>query len=129
MAVLFAASESAVLIDGEAIEGVRSIEYRLQQARSSVFALGSVERIGVISGPQLLQGVLRVASTSAKLNSLSTGQMFQITAQLRHGETTMTVTFDECFLTDKSFGLGVGEHGEATYEFTATRVREEAAAK
>lgn len=125
MPVLFAASESTVLIDGQIIEGVRSIVYRFEQVRSSVFALGSVERIGTISGPQSLQGVLRVASTNATLNGLTTDTAFQITAQLKHGATQMTVTFDECFLTNKSFELGVGEHGEAVYGFSATRVREE----
>jgi hypothetical protein len=125
MPVLFAASESTVLIDGQVIEGVRCIEYRFQQVRASVFALGSVERIGMISGPQSLQGVLRVASTNAKLSSLTTDTMFQITAQLRHGDTQMTVSFDECFLTEKSFEMRVGEHGEAVYGFSATRVREE----
>jgi hypothetical protein len=36
----------------------------------------------------------------------------------------MTVTFDECFLTEKSFEIGAGGHGEAVYSFTATRMRE-----
>jgi hypothetical protein len=42
-----------------------------------------------------------------------------------HGETKMSVTFDECYLQEKSFALGVGGHGEAIYSFSATRVREE----
>jgi hypothetical protein len=125
MPVLFAASESIVLIDGQAVEGVRSIDYRFKQVRTSVYGLGSVERIGMISGPQSVEGVLRIASTSATLNGLTTDTMFQITAQLKHGATQMTVTFDECFLTEKSFAMAVGEHGEAVYGFTATRVREE----
>ena len=128
MPVLFAASESSVMIDGQAIEGVRALEYRLQQERTNIYALGSVERIGVISGAQSVQGTLRVASTNSTLNGLGTEQMFQITAQLRHGSAQMTVTFDECFLTEKSFDLAVGAHGEAVYGFSATRVREEQAA-
>jgi hypothetical protein len=39
MAILFAAGESTVLIDGQVVEGVRAIEYRFQQVRTSVFAL------------------------------------------------------------------------------------------
>jgi hypothetical protein len=35
------------------------------------------------------------------------------------------VTFDECFLQEKTFDMSVGSHGEALYSFTATRVREE----
>jgi hypothetical protein len=127
MPVLFAASESTVLIDGEAIEGVRSLEYRAHQQRTNVYALGSAERTGVISGPRSVEGVLRVASTNVRLNGLTDDTMFQITAQLRHGGTQMTVTFDECLLTDKNFELAVGGHGEAVYGFSATRVREEPA--
>jgi hypothetical protein len=37
----------------------------------------------------------------------------------------MTVTFDECFLTEKNFAMAVSSFGESTYSFTATRVREE----
>jgi len=125
VATIFAASESSVQIDGEAVDGVRSIEYRHQQVRTNVFALGSAERVGLTSGPQTVEGRMRVASTSTKLNALTGETMFQITAQLRHGATLMTVTFDECVLLEKSFDMSVGGHGEALYSFSATRVREE----
>lgn len=125
MTTVFAANESTVQIDGEPVEGVRSIEYRQVSVRQNVYALGSPERVGMVSGPESVEGVLRVASTSKKLNEIRNTQ-FQLTAQLRHAETTMTVTFDECFLQSKTFEMGVGSHGEATYGFTAARVREEA---
>jgi hypothetical protein len=127
MPTIFAASESSVQVNGEAVEGVRAIEYRHFQARTNVYGLGSVERIGLISGPQVVEGRLRVASTSQALNALVGDAQFQITAQLRHGPAQMIVTFDECFLQEKSFDMGVGGHGEAVYSFTATRVREEVA--
>ena len=128
MATLFAASESSVMVDGEAIEGVRAIEYRYQQQRSNVYALGSTERVGMVSGGQSVEGRLRVASTSAKLNTL-TGP-FQVIGTLRHTGAdnktkTMTVTFDECYLTDKSFGIETSGHGETVYTFSAIRLREE----
>ena len=126
MAMIFAANESSVQIDGEAVEGVRSIEYRQTQVRQNVYALGSAERVAMVSGPSAVEAVLRVASTSAKLNGIGDTQ-FQLTAQLKHGDAKMTVTFDECFLQAKSFEMGVGAHGEATYSFTAARVREEVA--
>jgi hypothetical protein len=128
MPIIFAASESLVQVDGETLEGVRSIDYRFTQARQNVYALGSAERIGIVSGPQAVEGVLRVASTSPGLNGKTGDAMFQITAQLRHGATSMTVTFDECFLLAKSFEMGVGGSGEAVYTFSAARVREEPAA-
>ena len=127
MPTLFAANESIVLLDGEPIEGVRSIDYRHQQVRENIYALGSSERIRMISGPQIVEGRLRVASTSARLNGLTGDTQFQITAQLRHGNARMTVTFDECYLAEKSFDMSVGGHGEAVYSFSATRVREELA--
>jgi hypothetical protein len=126
MATIFAANESTVQIDGEPVEGVRSIDYRFVQIRQNVYALGSAERVAMISGAQSVEAVLRVASTSKKLNEIGDTQ-FQLIAQLKHGESTMTVTFDECFLQSKSFQMGVGEHGEATYVFIAARVREEVA--
>ena len=127
MPTIFAANESSVLVNGEPVEGVRAVDYRRLHNRASVYALGSAERIGLISGPQVVQGRLRVASTSPGLDALAPDAQFQITAQLRHGETRLTVSFDECFLVEKTFDLEVGGHGEAVYSFTATRVREERA--
>jgi hypothetical protein len=124
---LYAANESVVQIDGEVVDGVRSIDYRFSQAREPVYALGSAERIGIVSGAQTVEGILRVASTSAKLNGLDMEKNFQVIALLKHGDAKMTVTFDECYLTDKAFSMAVGAHGEATYSFTAVRVREEIA--
>jgi len=125
MPTIFAANESQVLINGQAVEGVRTLEYRRTQARENIFGLGTNERIGLVSGPQVLEGRLRVASTGPSLDALTVEQSFQISMVLAHGETKMTVTLDECFLQEKTFELGVGGHGEAVYSFTATRVREE----
>lgn len=125
MAMIFAASESTVQVAGQPLEGVRSIDYRFSQVRENIYALGSAERIGVVSGPQAVEGVLRVASTSTDLNSKVGEAVFQIVATLKHGSTQMTVTFDECFLVGKSFEMAVGGTGEAVYSFSAARVREE----
>ena len=124
MATIVAAAESQVLVDGNLISGVRAIEYRTQHGRSNVYALGSSERIGVVAGPQVVQGRLRVASNSPELSRLAADATFQLTAELKHGDTTVTVTFDECYLTERGFSLSVGEFGEAVYGFTATRVVE-----
>jgi hypothetical protein len=121
---IFAANESSVLLDGEPVEGVRAIEYRQERVRSSIYALGSAERIGLVSGPQVVEGRLKVASSDPRLDALDPNASFQIAAQLKQGATTKTVTFDECYMTQKTFEMGVGAHGEALYAFTATRVRE-----
>ncbi len=125
MPTIFAANESSVLVDGEPLLGVQAIDYRTRRARSNLYALGSAERIGVTSGAHDVEGRLRVASASAALDGLAEQQTFQVVANLRHGETEVTVTFDDCYLTEKTFDLGVSGHGEAVYSFSATRVREE----
>ena len=125
MPTIFAANESQVLINGQTVEGVTAVEYRRAQARENIYGLGTNERIGLVSGALLIEGRIRVASTAPALDALTTDQSVQISAVLIHGESRMTVTFDECFLMEKTFEIGVGGHGEAVYSFTATRAREE----
>src|ERR671929_1912590 len=120
-ATVFAANESSVMLNGTPVDGVRSIEYRHQQVRSNVYALGSSERIAVVSGPALVEARVTVASTSLAFDGLDPAKPFQLIAQLRHGDTTVTATFDECHVEEKSFGLDSGAHGEATYTFSAGR--------
>lgn len=127
MSTLFAANESSVLINGETVEGVQSIEYRNIQQRRNVYALGSAERIGQIAGPLSVEGKIKVSSTAPSIDAIVGDTEFQVTAQLVHGETTMTLSFDECFLTEKTFEMGVGDVGNAVYTFCATRIREELA--
>jgi hypothetical protein len=122
---IYAANESAVLVDGEPVAGVRSLEYRRHQIRRDVFAVGGAERIGVVSGAHTVNGMLRVASASPVLDAKTGDEFFAISAQLRHGDTAVSVSFDECLLTTKSFEMSSGRHGETVYAFTATRVREE----
>lgn len=124
MPIIYAASESTVSIGGTVIEGVRAIEFRQLRARSNLYALGGTERIGIVSGPESVEGKVVVASASAALDAVGAGT-FQLTATLRHGDSSKTVTFDECFLLARSFALSAGEHGEGTYVFSAVRVRDD----
>lgn len=125
MPTIYAASESAVLVNGEAIEGVTSIEYRRHQVRTNIYSIGGSERIGLSSGPITVDGRLRVTSANAALDALGSGDQFQIAATLRQGETQVSVSFDECYMVEKAFEMSAGGHGAAVYAFTATRVREE----
>jgi len=123
---VYSANQSEVRVGNEAIAGVRSIEYRAQRARNEVTALGTDERIAVYYGARSVIGRVRVASTSPALDALlDTPEETQIVARLAHGETRRTVAFDECWLESKSFDISDGGHGETTYTFSATRVREE----
>lgn len=123
MPTIFAASESTVLVDGQPVDGVQGIDYRTRNDRSNVYALGSTERVGVVSGTYEVQGRIRVVSASAELDGIAADTSFQIIANLRHGDTTATVTFDECFLTEKTFDLSVNGQGAAVYAFSAARMR------
>jgi len=127
MPTLFAANESVVLINGEAIEGVQAIEYRHVQQRENVFAVGNAERIGQIAGPMWVEGRIKVNSTAPSINAITVDTVFQVTAQLRHGATSMTLSFDDCYLMEKTFEMGVGSVGSSVYTFSATRIREEIA--
>jgi hypothetical protein len=122
---IFAAHESRVLINGQPIDGVRSLEYRRVQPRESIYGLGSAERIGIVSGGMVVEGRLTVASTAPALDAVSPAEAFQLSAVLVHGDSQMNVSFEECYMSEKSFELGVGGHGESVYSFTATRAREE----
>lgn len=125
MPTIYAANESAVLVNGEPVQGVQSLEYRRVGVRTNVYGVGSAERIGVVSGPQSVEGRITVSSGSAMLDGLTGDDYFQVAAQLRQGETQVTVSFDECLMTEKTFSLSAGGHGQGVYAFTATRVREE----
>ncbi len=125
MPTIFSGNESSVLINGELVEGVSAIEYRYSQVRHNIFALGSAERIGMVSGQRTVEGQISASSTITALDGLLSDEPFQVSTQLRQGNTLMTVAFDDCQLTDKHFSLGVGEHGRSVYRFIATRVREE----
>lgn len=125
MTTIFAANESVILVNGDPVVGVQAIEYRRRTTQDNIYAVGGAERIGVVSGPSSVEGRLRVASTSPLLDQRrAVGEFMQITAQLRRGEESVTVAFDEVLLTEKSFEMSTGGHGESVYSFTATRVRE-----
>ncbi len=131
MASVFTANSSAVLIGGERVEGVRSIDFQHRRAQENVYALGSGERVAVVYGGTSVAGRIAVASNSPALDALlASGEAFQVVANLSaRSDLTpeRSVAFDGCYMTNKSFVLAAGGHGEAIYEFTATRLREEAA--
>jgi hypothetical protein len=130
MPTILAATRSSVLLDGEAIEGLQSLTYRVVKNQEDIAAIGTDERIDVSFGLKTVEGALKVKSTNAVLNKhLSENTSFQIVATLKKElgitQATQTVTFDECFMDDKDFGIDANGVAVTTYSFTATRVREE----
>lgn len=129
MATVFTANSSSITVDGQAVPAVRAIDYRLVREQGDIYALGSGERLTVYYGAMRVQGRVTVASASPPLDTLAgSGAAFQMVAQLRHGDTSRSVSFDECHMETKEFSMGTGGAGETVYVFSATRVREEDAA-
>jgi hypothetical protein len=131
MPTILSAKESQVLLagpDGGAgapIEGLQAISFRINRSRQDIAAIGSDERIGVDFGLKLVVGSLTVRSTSTTLDSiLDKNDTFQITANLKKGDLTRTVAFDQCYLDDKQVSLDANGVLVSIYTFTATRIRE-----
>lgn len=130
MPTVLAATNSSVLVDGESIEGLQSITYETVKNQQDVAAIGTDERIDVSFGLKVVNGAMRVKSTSLKLNELMTSNAaFQIVANLKKdlgmSQSKQTLAFDDCFIADRDFGLDASGVAVTTYTFTATRVREE----
>jgi hypothetical protein len=125
MAVIFTAHSSSILVDGQPVEAVQGIDYRVVRKQGDVFALGSSERLTSYYGETRVDGRIIVASANAALDGLVTsGNAFQVVGNLAHGGASRTVAFDDCRMARKEFNLTSGGHGETVYLFTATRVRE-----
>jgi len=126
MPQVFTAFASEARVNGTVIEGLQSIEYRHRKNRYDVGAIGTDERVAVYFGLRVVIGTLGVASDNAELDTLlDSGAEFTVSAVLRHGDSSRTVTFDGCVMDEKSFALSTDAHGKAVYTFSATRVREE----
>jgi hypothetical protein len=130
MAMVFSANRSKVQLDGEAVEGLQSLVYRVVTARQDIPGIGSGERVDVIFGLRTVQGELVVRSVSTRLDdNLKNQSKFQIVAELKKDEAQdaprRKLSFDECYVEGKSFSLDASGTAITTYNFTATRVREE----
>jgi hypothetical protein len=130
MATIFSANRSNVLVDGEAIEGLQSLAFRVVTEREDIRAIGSAERVGISFGLRTVQGEIAVRSANYKLDDhLKAQSAFQIVANLKKDEAAdgpkRTVSFDDCFVENKDFNIGAGGTVITTYAFSATRVREE----
>jgi hypothetical protein len=126
---LVSAATSVVIIDGEQVMGIQSLEYKVVRRQVDVESVSMAERMGVESGLITVTGTLRIKSLNRKLDDLLYMDVpvpFNMVAELNKGEELIKkITFDECYVDDKSFELGAEGVGLTVYDFTATRVREE----
>jgi hypothetical protein len=130
MATVFSSNRSGVLIDGEAVEGLQSLAFRVVTEREDVRAVGSSERITVSFGLRTVQGEIVVKSANYVLDThLNEQTQFNLVANLKKEQAAdapkRTLSFEECFVEGKSFGMEAGGVAVTTYAFTATRIREE----
>ncbi|RDE52174.1 MAG: hypothetical protein DVS81_02790 [Candidatus Accumulibacter meliphilus] len=130
MTALFVANRSSVLIDGVAVEGLQSLVYRVVTEREDIRAVGSGERVDVSFGLRSVQGELVIKSANYVLDAHLAGQSsFQVVANLKKDPATdaprRTLSFDDCYVEGKSFGMDAGGSAVTTYAFSATRIREE----
>ena len=127
--VIASAATSKITIEGADVHGLQSLEFAVRRRQMDVDAVGVGERIGVDAGHIFVKGSLKIRSLNSTLDErlyALVPESFSMVAELKQGETTVkTITFDECFLDDKSFELTANGVGITVYNFTATRVREE----
>jgi hypothetical protein len=124
--MIYTASSSEAKVNEETIDGLQSIDYRSVRNRHDVGAVGTNERVAVYYGLTMVVGRIRVASVNATLDTLlREGSEFLISVRLTHGDANRNVTFQQCYMEDKTFALDTEHHGETVYTFTATRVVEE----
>lgn len=125
------ANVSSVKVDGETIPGLQSIEFKIIRNRQNVYHIGIDERVGVDYGPLHVHGIIRIRSTYPKFDSMLLSPVpevkpFQLVVELkRRGQTVKTISFDDCYLEDKTFTMDANGVGISIYTFTATRVREQ----
>ena len=130
MPTVFSANKSSLLVDGEPIEGVQSLAFRVVTEREDIRAIGSDERVDVSFGLRIVSGELVIRSTASVLDDkLAERASFSMVAALKKGAGTddpqRSYAFDDCYVETKHLAMGASGTAETTYVFTATRLREE----
>lgn len=130
MPTVLSANHSSLLLDGDPVEGVQSIAFRVVTEREDIRAIGTDERVDVSFGLRTVQGEVVVRSIATVFDDkLATRKGFNMVASLKKGpgaeDPHRSFAFDDCYVESKSLGMSAGGIAETTYVFTATRVREE----
>jgi hypothetical protein len=130
MPTVFSANHSSLLVDGDPIEGVQSLAFRVVTEREDIRAIGSDERVDVSFGLRTVSGEVVVRSTAQVFDGkLATRTSFNMVASFKKGQgaddPARSYAFDDCFVETKHVAMPASGTAETTYVFTATRVREE----
>jgi hypothetical protein len=124
---------SKVTIDGKEVPGVQQVDFKISRNRQNIHSLSTDERIGAYFGALFVQGSLKVRSLFEDLDNKFKEKIvevkpFQMIIELYTQGTDQLVrkiTFDECYIEDKTYGMDAAGVALTTYNFTATRLSEE----
>ena len=102
----------------------------MSHEREDIRAIGTNERVGVNLGLNLVLGSLSIKSADSVLDKhLETGAPCQLVAMLKKSDvddsSNQTYAFDEVIIERKSFAMNASIGAISTYEFSATRFRNE----
>jgi hypothetical protein len=129
--MIVSAAKSKVLIEGVEIPGVQSLDFKVRRRQADIEAIGVAERIGIEQGQVIVTGSIRISSLNTDLDDKylypvdPPGFNMVLTLNVGVGIQLRQITFDECYLDDKTFEMTANGVGVTAYNFTATRVREE----
>jgi hypothetical protein len=125
----WSARESKIMVDSKEIEGLQSIEFKEHRNRSDIPAIGESLRQGVEYGVKVINGKIKVKSTCSTLDEKFSKKEvedmnFTLSAQLKKGSKSKTMTFQDCYIDDREYSMEVNGVGITTYTFSATDVQE-----
>jgi len=128
--MIVSAAKSKVLVEGNEIPGIQSLDFKVQRRQADIEAIGIAERIGVEQGQVIVTGSIRISSLNTALDDFlypvdPPGFNMVLTLNVAEGTKVRQITFDECYLDDKTFEMTANGVGVTAYNFTSTRVREE----
>lgn len=130
---LVTANASKIQIDGKDVRGAESIDFKVTRSKEDILSIDIDERIGAYYGALKVTGSLKVKSANEELDKkmyipvpkVATFQLIITLFPQGKDSQIKKITFDECILEGKSLALNANGVATTTYEFSATRVREE----
>lgn len=112
----------------ETLSGLQSIEYKVVLNKEDHYEGGNHLRQYITYGNKVIQGLLRIKSTSSVLDQLldkmSEEKGFSLQAILSDGKNKKTLNFEGCYLEGKEYNMDVNGHGISAYSFSAQDMKQ-----
>jgi hypothetical protein len=138
---IYSSRDSTVTVDGKSIDGIQSIEWKVNRQRSDVLGTGQNLRLGVEFGVKQISGSIKVKSSISALDEKIVKDnleeaVFQLIVELKKlggvepshggdGKGGFKFTFDGCYVDTHERSMDVNGVPVSIYTFTATDVKEE----